>query len=62
MSKDYTECEAAPDGKHKPDPSQIWPADGAGRNRGTDWIIDVACMYCGQTGSVRIDPNEITWE
>lgn len=44
---------------HEPDPTTIAPADGTGRNRGTDWIIDVNCRKCGRSGSVRIDPTDI---
>jgi hypothetical protein len=52
-------CPKSPDFKHHPDPASIKPADGAGRNRGTDWIVDVNCKHCGRSGSVRIDPAEI---
>lgn len=47
---------------HRPDPSSITPADGAGRNRGTDWIVDVRCAYCGASGSIRIDPDKIEFD
>jgi hypothetical protein len=52
-------CPKASDFKHHPDPRSISPADGAGRGRGTDWIVEVACKHCGRSGSIRIDPNEI---
>lgn len=54
-----TFCPESPDFRHRPDPASITPADGAGRNRGTDWIVDVTCKHCGRSGSVRIDPDEI---
>jgi hypothetical protein len=47
---------------HTPDPVSIAPADGAGRNRGTDWIIDVRCSKCGRLGSLRIDPAAIDFD
>ena len=52
-------CPKSHDFRHDPDPAGIKPADGAGKNRGTDWIVDVACKHCGRSGSVRIDPEEI---
>jgi hypothetical protein len=52
-------CPESPDFKHSPDPASIKPADGAGRNRGTDWIVDVNCKCCGRSGSTRINPEEI---
>jgi hypothetical protein len=52
-------CPKSPDFKHKPDPVSVKPADGAGRNRGTDWIVDVSCKCCGRSGSVRIDPEDV---
>ena len=52
-------CPKSPDYRHHPNPADIKPADGAGRNRGTDWIVDVSCEYCGRSGSVRIDPEGI---
>ena len=52
-------CPKSPDFRHAPDPADIKPADGAGRNRGTDWIVDIACIHCGRSGSVRIDPEGI---
>ena len=48
--------------QHDPDPAGITPADGAGRNRGTDWIIDVPCRHCGRSGSLRIDPAAIDFD
>ena len=52
-------CPRSDDYKHHPDPASVAPADGAGKERGTDWIIDVNCRHCGRSGSVRIDPDEI---
>jgi hypothetical protein len=52
-------CPKSPDYRHHPDPAGVKPADGAGRNRGTDWIVEVTCKHCGRSGSVRIDPDEI---
>lgn len=54
-------CPDSPTGRHQPDPRSIQPADGAGRNRGTDWIVDVRCIHCGRSGSTRIDPGNIEW-
>lgn len=47
---------------HDPDPASITAADGAGRNRGTDGIIDVRCKKCGMSGSMKIDLQEVQWE
>jgi hypothetical protein len=52
-------CPHSPDFRHHPDPAAIRPADGAGRNRGTDWIVDVDCRHCGRSGSVRIDAADV---
>ena len=52
-------CPKSLDFRHHPDPASVKPAEGAGRNRGTDWIVDVNCRHCGRSGSVRIDPAEI---
>lgn len=47
---------------HEPDPADIKPADGAGRDRGTDWILDVTCKKCGRSGSIRIDPADVDFD
>lgn len=47
---------------HEPDPASIQPADGAGRNRGTDGIIDVRCKKCGMSGSMRVDLLGVAWD
>ena len=52
-------CPMSPDFEHHPNPGSLKPADGAGRERGTDWIVDIACKHCGRSGSVRIDPKDI---
>jgi len=54
-----TFCPHSKDYRHHPDPASVKPADGAGQNRGTDWIVDVNCLHCGRSGSIRIDPDEI---
>ena len=43
-------CPESPDYKHSPDPAGLTPADGAGNNRGTDWIVDVSCKHCRRSG------------
>ena len=60
-SSEADRCAESPTGKHEPDPQSIQPADGAGRNRGTDWLIDTNCLHCGQSGSMRIDPSDFQW-
>ena len=52
-------CPNSTDFRHHPDPASIQPADGAGKNRGTDWIVDVSCKHCGRLGSVRVDPADV---
>ncbi|MGO8750589.1 MAG: hypothetical protein ACLQNE_31965 [Thermoguttaceae bacterium] len=52
-------CPKSPDFQHHPNPASISAADSAGKERGTDWIVDVNCKHCGRSGSVRIDPDEI---
>lgn len=54
-------CPKSSDHNHVPDPASFTPADGAGRNRGTDWIVDVRCSKCGRSGSVVINPDAIQW-
>ena len=49
-------CPAAPDGRHKPYPASICPADGM-----EDWVIIVWCALCGRSASLRIDPSELQW-
>lgn len=56
-----TQCAESPTGRHVPDPKSIRPADGTGRNRGTDWLIDVNCLHCGGSGSMLIEPNDLQW-
>jgi hypothetical protein len=55
------QCAESPTGRHLPDPRSIRPADGAARNRGTDWLVDVNCLHCGCSGSLRIDPDDLHW-
>ena len=62
MPKDHKHCPASADGKHEPDPASIVAADGAGRNRGTDWIVDARCRYCQRSGSTFVDPKDIQWD
>jgi hypothetical protein len=52
-------CPTSPDFDHHPDPASVKAADGAGKERGTDWIVDVNCLHCGRSGSTRIDPMDI---
>jgi hypothetical protein len=54
-------CPKSPDFEHEPDAGSIKAADGAGKERGTDWIIDANCKHCGRSGSVRIDPKDIAF-
>lgn len=56
------ECPDSPTGKHEPDPASVVAADGAGRNRGTDWIVDVRCQHCHRSGSTYIEPKEFQWD
>ena len=49
--RDDLRCPESPDGEHHADPASVSPADGAGRNRGSDWLIDFACIHCGQSGN-----------
>lgn len=52
----YRHCQPASDGKHVPDPKSITVPDGA-----SDFIVDVNCKGCGQSGGVAIDPDAIDW-
>jgi hypothetical protein len=60
--RDYSHCPDSPDGKHRANPATAQPDHDAGRNRGTDWIIDFNCIHCGQSGSLKVDPADIQWE
>jgi hypothetical protein len=62
MTTDHKHCPASADGKHEPDPTSIAPADGTGRNRGVDFIIDVRCRRCSESGSMFVDPKDIQWD
>lgn len=60
--RDYTRCDPSPSGRHAADPVSAKAADGAGPNRGTDWLVEFHCRYCGETGSIRVDPAHIAWD
>lgn len=47
--------------QHDPDPRTIQPADGTGRGKDVDFIVDVTCRKCGISGSVRLNPEDIDW-
>lgn len=64
VPEDYLDdrrCSNSPDGRHAADPASARGADGAGRNRGTDWLIDFNCLHCGQSGALRVNPADIKW-
>jgi hypothetical protein len=48
-------CSESKDGKHKADPHTLQPV------RGADWIVDVNCIFCGQSTGIQIDPTKIQW-
>ena len=58
----YEHCVGASDGVHVPDPASPAVDSDAGRNRGTDWIVDIDCQNCGLNGSTRLDLESIEWE
>ncbi len=53
-------CAESPTGRHVPDPQSIRPADGTGRNRGTDYGMELNTAYpphhWRSFGSISIDP------
>lgn len=55
--KNWERCDSpkAKDGKHEADPRSAQQADG------TDFVVDIFCKHCGQSGSVPIDPEDIQW-
>lgn len=53
----YAHCQKADDAKHEADPETITKADTNG-----DFIVDILCKHCNQSGSTRIDPQDIQWE
>jgi hypothetical protein len=55
-------CAFSPSGYHVADPASAAVADGAGRNWGTDWLIDFTCSHCGRSGAIRIEPADIRWD
>lgn len=52
---DEEHCSASPDGEHEADPVSAEQAADC------DFVIDLWCKFCGQSGSVTIDPKEIQW-
>ena len=58
---DLPHCPTSPNGIHVADPASATAADGAGHNRGTDWLIDFTCRHCGRSGATRIAPADIRW-
>lgn len=60
--RDELRCPTSPSGVHVADPASAVSADGAGRDRGTDWLIDFTCLHCGRSGAIRIEPTEIQWD
>lgn len=50
-----TLCPKSPDQLHEADPRTAVKADGA------HWIIDFNCKHCGRSGSVYVDPRNISW-
>jgi hypothetical protein len=49
----YEECDDG--GEHEPDGMSFAKADG------TEFVVDVWCKKCGQSGAVAIDPKDIDW-
>lgn len=60
--RDFSRCEPSPSGQHAADPASAQAADGAGQNRGTDWLVEFHCRYCGKIGSIRVEPAHISWD
>jgi hypothetical protein len=52
----YEHCYEAKDGKHIADPKSVEVPDGA-----DDFVVDLNCDLCGQSGGYRIDPTQIDW-
>ena len=42
-------------GEHMPQWDNITPAEGM------PGVVDVPCIHCGRSGSVRIDGNDVQW-
>lgn len=51
-------CADSPAGRHVPDPQSIRPADGAGSDRGTDWLFPISFRQ----DSLGIDRVYVRWE
>jgi hypothetical protein len=52
----YEHCQVADNGKHEADPRS------ARQVEGVDFTLDYTCKYCGQSGSVIINPITIYWD
>lgn len=52
----YAHCQVAVDGQHVADPASGRAADDY------PFVIDFNCEKCGQSGSVKVDANDIAWE
>lgn len=52
----YAHCQKAEDGVHVADPTSATAADE------TPFTVDFSCELCGQSGSVKVDANDIAWE
>lgn len=60
--RDSTRCARSTSGEHAADPASAKAAEGAEGNRGADWFIEFRCRYCGQVGSMRVNPARVVWD
>lgn len=55
LERDYDVCPDSPDHKHEADGMSAVQADDS------PFIVDYACRYCGQSGSVAVERGDIAW-
>lgn len=56
QDKCYRHCHESDDGKHVADALSAQQADDM------DFVVDYACIKCGISGSVMVNPDDIMWE
>lgn len=50
-------CDKSPNGSHYPNPESVTRDKNA-----APFVLDVACMHCGRSGSFVLTPSDINWD
>jgi len=60
--RDFLRCAQSTSGEHAADPASAKAVAGAEGNGGADWCLEFRCRYCGQLGSMRVNPARVVWD